>query len=839
VLAIRAHNYDIDHSSFTLVPRLLSTQFTTVDESDYGTEVKMVDGLPELDENLEPEYTLPALTRLKDNLLAQTPVRQTDIDRMDQRGLEDFIDYLEASTKNAGLYIDFGYLRLRTEIYRVRQFVLGNVEATKLATSPVLAEFAKGETAYATRKDITDFMEKLQESAGESIGSGGPKGTTPGSGGDGSGGIKAEKDLIGRATKIIPSGAKLTGSISRGPEISSKTTVFDRATDKVIKDAAIKQTLGTPALHARPRVEKIAVEEQSPIVGLVPEFHNATVGKRLKQPIASDAKAGGIAVKAEIIDTFRGTDINLDGIEVPGFRDSSTGNEETRTFENIKNKDIDDIKRGIHDINPKDKYDNIVQEDESAFFSAGVRALENASAVLMGVEGRVQAYRNAIDRCKDTLAELKKNLTATDERLKVIHNELAEARHDVTVSRTLRDEERKRVDALNARRDEIINDHVPFFLFRRPRVTDALLKTPVLTLNPDLSDTPLPVCAASDAETPEEISAMMDILRDAPLKWFSTSETVLKHLNRLPELQATVKGATQRAKALTGKYPYLQAQAGTLDNIGRSMANALFASQKLVADQRRRAAGFDVSVINAIGWIDTAAKAREVISLADIMDGNHGRFHASRQASQALADIARTATCLYLRFGQVLPSIRLDWAERLSQFDAPITLRNLYSLPRWNEIDFVERKELQMLVDSLFQRIRITESNAVQLINDLIRICILLASHAPVNRILAGRIPEPAIVQKGTQVDIVTDVSRVRVGMAVLMQAGFKMVAKGVVEDIDAGRVKARIQEASEKTLALGKDAKVQIAEPRTLGSLAVSREQKAALAGVPTWLLP
>ena len=39
------------------------------------------------------------------------------------------------------------------------------------------------------------------------------------------------------------------------------------------------------------------------------------------------------------------------------------------------------------------------------------------------------------------------------------------------------------------------------------------------------------------------------------------------------------------------------------------------------------------------------------------------------------------AGCLYEGFGQVLPHLRLAWTEQLSQYDEPINLRNLSSLP--------------------------------------------------------------------------------------------------------------------------------------------------------------
>ena len=324
---------------------------------------------------------------------------------------------------------------------------------------------------------------------------------------------------------------------------------------------------------------------------------------------------------------------------------------------------------------------------------------------------------------------------------------------------------------------------------------------------------------------------MMDVLREAPLKWFSVSKTLLVRLNRLSDLRVALQSAKIRVNARPVAHPLLSTGYASLNRLGQGIGKALFASQQLVLIERKRTAAMDLIALNRLGWNETAVRAKEVLSLGDLIDGSHGRMAASRDAAAELDQIERVATCLYLRFGQVLPSIRLDWAERLSQFDAPVNLRNLYSLPRWGEVDNIERREIQMLVDWLYQRIDAAQSQAVSLISDLVRICILLASHAPVNKIIAGRIPEPVTVRVGSRIDITADLARVRIGQNVMVQAGGRTVARATIDDITDGRVSASVLTTVSETLTLERDTKVQIGEPRSIGGRQAST--------VPGGLLP
>ena len=830
ILAFQVHNYDMNSASFTFVPRLIEKEFVAdVGEEDFSTDIKKGDGeVPELNEQHEPLYEVGPLEELRKDL-ADSPLsddelavldgqgQNQDEQEQDRRGVEDFIRYLQEKVDKADDMVDYYFLKVRTDTYKVRQLMLGNVEGTKLATSPILAEIAKGQTAAATRKDITAFMARLKEAEGKKIGHGG----VPGVGG-------------GAGKTAAFSGSSRISGINAGLSEELKKTAFFETVDARAKESKVlpgkkgTEEIGFELFKDK-ESDRSFVAEQSAVVGFIHQFHNVTVAERLQDPIAVGAKISSVATKTEIIDHFLNAEINVSGLVVPGFQKGSMtgeklkkfqtvrGNELTVKYQDIDEDDIKDLALGKHDVNPKNK-DGSLQEDEGAFFNAAIRALENAGSILRLVEGRIHDYRIAIDQCKKVLDELYKQLNLADIRLKVIGDELAESRHDVSVARLIKAEELERIQSVNERRDTIIEEQVPFLVFRRPRLFEARVNAPVHALNPDLSDAPLPVCDVDEEETPEEISAMMDVMREAPLKWFTMSKKILGRLNRLNDLRITLKSAKSRARAKTTRHPLLDIKYETLSLLGQGIGKTLYASQKAVLLQRRKTSAIDIAALNRFGWNETASYATDVLSLGDVIDGNHGRAGAGREASRELDRISRIATCIYLRFGHILPSIRLDWAERLSQFDAPIKLINLNSLPRWGEVEYIERNEIQSLVDWLYQRVDASESEAVDLISDLIRICILMASHAPVNKIIAGHIPEPATVRPGSTINIVASLSRVRIGMNVMMQSGGKTVATGTVRDIVGGRVTAHVLKTMTKTVLLEKNAIAQIGEPRSIG---------------------
>ena len=146
----------------------------------------------------------------------------------------------------------------------------------------------------------------------------------------------------------------------------------------------------------------------------------------------------------------------------------------------------------------------------------------------------------------------------------------------------------------------------------------------------------------------------------------------------------------------------------------------------------------------------------------------------------------------------------------MSQFDATPRLRNLAGLARWGEIDFVERRRLQSLADWLFGQMRAGDSEAEALMNDVVHMTLLLASHAPVNRILSGRLPEPVTVRPGIRLPIrVTDALQLRVGMQALIYQADRVVARATVEDLAGNTAAAVVTRVEGDAIALAVETRV------------------------------
>ena len=855
ILAIWVQNSDLYADDFVFMPRLINKVFVAQisddseqNEIEYGTSLLESDGVPQLDENMEPSFEVESISELKD-FLGSAFYADFETDRLDDLGLVQYIENLKQRVNNTNDLINLGFARVQTEMYRVRQYILGNEAATKLATLPSLAGIAKLDSAAATRQEIKDFADAIKKD--EEVLNADYYGVQFGLAGVG--GVDAAKDatvdvLSSKDTSRLVETKSFASIPIRPAPIGTPifTPIFTPigTPSKPIGPAPIGTPFFPYQVQASPDLyvleeSREQVEEQDAIVGGIEEIRTTTVGERLETPPALSIKVSAIATKAEIIRRFLPDPnivndneeiVYMDNVYVPGFRD---GNNEKRdvTIANVRannNLLLNEVLRGDHDKNlvvkiVDDGEGNMVREvsesiGEGGYFTASIRALENASTLLRRVERRTQAHKRALDRARLTLKTINSHIASANKRMSVINTELAEARHDVSVARAMRAEEQARIDAINTRRDNIVAEYVPFLVFRRPRLTDIRTELPAMTLNPALPDETLPACDIDDTETPQEISAMVDTLREAPVKWFKIADKVLYKLDRVDYLHVTVQNAVQRVQMQNIIHPVLRTNFGMMDKISQGIGKSLSVVHQRITQLRQQTAKIDLQRFQRYGWQQAARQAKEVISFGDIIDGNHGRADAAQLATQELKEFSRLGTCLYMRFGEVLPSIRLDWAERLSQFDEVSGLRDLFSLPRWEEIDYIERTEMQLLVDVLYQKIDDSIEDAESLISELVRVALLVASHAPVTKLIAGEVKEPATVNVGSNIDIDADLTRVHVGMKVMVQSGLKTIARAIVDDIVAGKVKARVVHTEKKTIRIEQNTRVQIGEARNFG---------------------
>jgi hypothetical protein len=802
-----------------------------VDEQAFGTEKRTIAGK---DVDVAVKYV-----DFRDELLdvARRPFElMPDEQNTLKKGLKPFIELLEIKIKHANDKIDLGFGRVHTDTYRLRQLMLGNVAGTRLATSPALAQIAmQSDTAVATKEQINDFfakakLEKIEpripviDAGGRAAaGRGGPAAVFAGMD------APAAEAHSARATRAR-AGERASARETRG----RAEEVFER-----VRESGVPQEIAEETKRGAPELFGVAetftmlqadVIEQAPIIGKALDFRTMTVAERIGNPKAPEARDFAVSTKYDVLKSLASlTDvewinpegrkvpvegISLDGLMVPGFYVKPAAPGQRGKFELRPLKDITGalgtaVLKGDHDPDPEDS-------DEAGFFGVAVRAADHVIAALRIFEGRVQTYRTIVERARKIREELQAFSAQANARLTQINTSLMEARHDVAVARALLADEIRRVTRINARREAIIRDHVPFLAYHRPRVVNGVQDAPARPLNPGLTESPVPACLRSGAEAPPELRAMVNLIRDAPVRWLINMRRLLDRLDRLDVLRATIEHATIRASFAARDINLELLQQGPF---GSALAGVLAAQQQVIAAQRILTAQFDMAQLFRESWMRARDRAEAIVSLGDLMDASHGRTDVAQQAGRELDSITRVAACLYVAFGDVTPLLRLQWAERLSQYDAPVNLRNLASLPGWEEIEYLQRQEMQILTDWLYGRVDAAQPEAVGLISDLVRVAALLASHAPVSSIVTGHVAENSRVKEGGRIELIADVARVHVGMHVFMYSGEQVVARGVVEDLGGGRASARVTSISADaaqggSVTLGQDATVHFGEP-------------------------
>jgi hypothetical protein len=678
-------------------------------------------------------------------------------EQLQRSGVEGLITYLEAKANEADDKIDFGFLRVQTDIYRLRQFVLGNEFANRLTLSPSLFQIAQTDSSYATQEKLSTFF----------------------------------KDLVGdsQATPLQKAGG---------------TPVIGDAQATSLKIESEAQNLKTKAFQAN-GVE--AIRKQTPILGKV--LRNVSVAERLTQPTSLETRDLALAVKHDVLAGLTATGI-LSDLEIPSIRGV--------TFGQLKNPNeqiqvLQKVLAGYYDPLPKNSKGKLSFPDQASQFGASSKSLDDTISMLRLAEGRVQEYRAAIALCQNTLEQLIGLEAKVNDRLQVIGTELGENRHDLSVARALLAEEEKRVAAINDRRDRIVNENVPFLVFHRPRIVNTLIQGATRLLNPatDLLDDPVPTCLRQRVFVPLQLGTMVDLLKEAPVNWFTQLPLLLDRLDRLETLQSVVNVAVGRAKLPLAATQMMQEIVSTPGPFAQSLIQTVSLQHQFVQQQRQQTAQLDVGIMVNQTWKQMRDRAETLLSLGDLIDGGHGRPDLIKQASDRLRDMSQVAACLYARFAEVLPAVRLTWAQQLSQYDTPFSLQTLSRLPRWGEIEYIQQRELQTLGNWLYRQINPKNENAVGFINDLVRVCILLASHAPVNQIIAGRVIQDTPVIVGNQVNLAIDFAQVNVGMSVLMYAADnQVVARGVVEDLGKGQVAARIVQSLQPNAKVLANSRVQ-----------------------------
>ncbi|ATE59884.1 hypothetical protein [Thauera sinica] len=812
------------------------------------------------------EGQVDALARLYDDA-ALAPLSAQERYQLFQLGLEGFIAYLKARTDRADDLVDFNFVKVQTDIYRVRQLILGTTAATRLAVSPALAGIAQSETAVASTERIAGFFDELKKEAAAIQ----PRAMAA-----------SAAEPAARAVKLGADMAAVSGLGLAGATNLRTTTIAEPALIQTKAGITAKSTLGTGTTRdffAEATLVQFPVTvgtftpsditNAAPLIGKA-DVRTTSIAERLAAPKATEAKDYTTSTRFEAV---RGLLAFADELQ------AADGGEPAGLFEGVsfhgvrgdpalffdKEEEVNNADRPLPSVDTEDPNQQAqlntmrrslpfsdlmaqrwrlplmlrsplrVKVDESAQFSDGADLADNTVALMRQLEGRIKLYRNAIAASQKLLDALRAGAAALELRLRAVGEELAEARHDVSVTRALIAEEEARLASINARRAQVLQQHVHFLAYQRPREAELIAAAPMRGLDPGLLEAPLPACFMEHLDAPDELRDLLAVVREAPARWFAGAPVLLDRLDRVDLLVKAVQSAQLRSQLMSLKVaaaaPVAVAAATALRGVAAGIAALQGRQLQTVQSLRAVATRVDPSLIAGLGWQGARAQAEEIVSLGDLIDGEHGRGDVAQKAAALFGDVSRIAACLHEGFSSVLPSIRLDWAERMSQFDEAPRLRNLASLPRWGEIDYADRRRMQAAADWLFGQMRAGVAEAESLMNDVVRMCLLLASHAPINRIVSGRLPAPVVAIPGVRIPIrVTEVLKLRVGMQALVYQADRVVARATVDDVGSAQVAATVIQADGNRVELAAETRVQFVDAASPAAMSAARIKSVAV---------
>lgn len=787
-----------------------------------------------------------------------------DMAAIDEGGIGAFLHAVDARLKATNDAIDLGFVRARSDIYRVRQIMLGADAASRLVTSPALADLAlRDEGARATSKGISDYLlDSLDRDPVKTAINIGPKvpgaapapapapTPTPSGSGEASWSFLPTYMVLNTASYYAPPpppppppapvanyyaaapmymayasswASPQGGSSSPAPAPAPAPAPPPPPPTSVAPAPApsITSLLGTTALFGSlfqggkagaslagfaaaadaKRYTARDIQRQIPVAGLIER--TVSVAERLTPQPAVQAMTYAIASKAAVLETLIGlatetegrpTGIALGDIPVAGFlrKDDNTVPKLIDFVADPTRADIEDLD-GLPDrpaSPPNAKF------HEADYFTAAVQAIDNSIAIMRTVEARVSLFEDLAESLRDLTAEVNGLLDEAASFLRGVDVEVAEARHDLATAERLRLEDQERAKQINARRAEILSTRVSAIAWRRVRGADLRDDVPVAVVSSALLPNPIVQCRQEHDDVPDEIHDYVQLLREVPVAWFPGLAAMVRKIERLDGAHAAIRTMIERAQQ---PRTWQSLRVAAPNHLLRAVQSAMLGSRQFVEKRRVAVASLDVTRLSLLTLADAHQQLTQASTIGDLVSGSHRQPQLTRAANEELEGLSAIAGCLHESFGDVPSIVRLQWAELLSAFDRPAPLRALAGLPSWAEVDVDVRRRLQNFVDWLFARVDPHQPDAVEAVNELVRICLLMASHSPVEKLIPARLVEPVPAKVGGKIALALDVTRIRRGMMTLIRNDRdQIVSRAVVEDIADGRVQAVITQVSQ-----------------------------------------
>lgn len=686
------------------------------------------------------------------------------------KGLRPFLQYLEAKVNRAEEMIGTHYLRVRTDVYRLGQYVAGATLTTRFATSDALANVVERQTAAVDAKGLTAFASQLIGNLPDTSAAAATKSGPP------AGGKKAAKP---KATADGMSAEAFR--VSQPLDIQFATDDNGKITAASVDSAQIVNVVKQDLLANKALFQLNTIE---PSFGKLPiDLLKQIPLERLQPPAAVQIRKEINDDKLELFQKLEALDLCLLGLTTQFVDQPAAG----VAYRALRLTEVF-LQRGSDDdlgVPPADAAAD-QKNTEAAHFSRGVKHADLSIAALRAIEERIREYREIIDLTRQALATIDAQSAAVVAKLHEVDGRLAEARQDAAVAQALVAEEEARVAGVNDHRNKVLTEHVSFFVFHRPRALDTRIERPVRTLYPALTESPVPAALREDLDVPPDLLALQEVFRDSPARWFRFAPTWLGAFDRLEPLRGFVSRVLERITEEPRAVPTASAGRYNL------ALQTLFTSRAAVAvKQRELVQALPVATVATASWQDLKREAQDRFSLGHLID--HGPALLARPAAEELQNVFKIAAAVHRDFSRTPALLRLGWAERYSQFDQAAAFRDLSVLPRWNEVEFTLRRELQILADWLYARINTRVAEAVALMDDLVRVCLLLASHAPVDQLVTGTVVEPTTPTLGGLIRVRVDASRLRLGMGVVVDLGENQLVRAVVDNLAASEATARV----------------------------------------------
>ena len=287
-------------------------------------------------------------------------------------GLRGLAEKLVEEIREANEAVDVGTVRIQTDMYRVRKLLLGKDAATRLATSPILAELGELLTSEASSQDVLDLLRRLRDEAANVD----PPPPPPGSEGE-------------PPVQTAPIWWERGGQWYQPLGSTLALDSFDRRFGGGLAPFRVEPLRIQPEPLPLAFASRTAPGSPTNVRSAVPNLLGRTgIAERLEQSPTVEARFGSFGTKTATLRSLKNLRMSLSGIrfplQVPRPRDDGTTDD---TFDIDVDADVDRILDGEDDLDTG-------ANDEAGVLSDAIASLETTLTWLRLVEARIPRLRD-------------------------------------------------------------------------------------------------------------------------------------------------------------------------------------------------------------------------------------------------------------------------------------------------------------------------------------------------------------------------------------------------------------------------------------------------------------